>query len=818
MVATITQQYYETETGLDALVTGMYDHLRLMWMRNESGGTGTATRWWSDRHDIGNSDQFLPTTYSPTGSSPGLGTPFLFYQNNPYYQRWGPYACYNDALNIIHIIDNSAANIGGAYADEAYCNQQKAIAMFAKDYMLYYISTFIGDVFIPQERTMADSGVYYGPRSTSKELYEMFIEDMAFAYKWLPEASEYSGSESRERITKGAAAMMLAHFYLDIALGEKYASLREADGSFSKDGLKALGMLYKGTPTSYVKVDGTTAGGSAADGAIYWATQLIEDSNYALEDNYAIFGENISGDYSDEESKEIVWAMAASPLFDGEKNNNGAWGWRTEDYYVRYVNNMWGTGSRAWQYGSNKGYSSIVEWGMDVFTDKIHDARYAHTFFLEYRALLPVSQGVDKPNVSYLQSTNSGATWLTNQNPISGSEGQNFSYVDYFNNLDKEAFFGAGSPYVNRVTAVTSGADYTTSSDKKINGGDISIVMIANDREHAMDADLAHSMPFVVSPLWCYYEGDGDVEAEDLATRKYYTGRNSSKAMHGNPEFGLGSSMNGNNGWPAVKKYIDPNRVKINSETAGRNVNVFRLADAYLIRAWAKGIKEDYADAIEDINVIRRRASYKDGEARPMAIAQFSEYYAHSENLTAAEKKYPYTVAGNTEDAMEIDMDYFTEGTPEWEEERYPHFLADGESITNRLGFQVDRYNMNAGYEDATAFYFANFMLNEYSREFMGETVYGFIGQMSGLRYSRMMWHNQRASTIDVDEDGNAIWQAAAANAKEEVNHNGKAQGRIEPHMIWDPITIGFMNKLTDENGNPLDDAARAAYQNPGYN
>lgn len=39
----------------------------------------------------------------------------------------------------------------------------------------------------------------------------------------------------------------------------------------------------------------------------------------------------------------------------------------------------------------------------------------------------------------------------------------------------------------------------------------------------------------------------------------------------------------------------------------------------------------------------------------------------------------------------------------------------------------------------------------------------------------------------------------------------------FEPHYTIKPFTQSMLDLLTDENGNPLDDAAKRSYQNYGY-
>jgi hypothetical protein len=65
-------------------------------------------------------------------------------------------------------------------------------------------------------------------------------------------------------------------------------------------------------------------------------------------------------------------------------------------------------------------------------------------------------------------------------------------------------------------------------------------------------------------------------------------------------------------------KHLDPTRLDISTETAGRDGVYARLGETYLIAAEAHGRKGDYARALEYINALRRRAAYKQGEQKPV--------------------------------------------------------------------------------------------------------------------------------------------------------------------------------------------------------
>jgi hypothetical protein len=76
------------------------------------------------------------------------------------------------------------------------------------------------------------------------------------------------------------------------------------------------------------------------------------------------------------------------------------------------------------------------------------------------------------------------------------------------------------------------------------------------------------------------------------------------------------------NKYLSLIKFSDPIRLTTtNNEARGiRNGTFIRLADAYLMLAEAYGRKGDYATAITNVNILRKRAAYKAGESRSPQI------------------------------------------------------------------------------------------------------------------------------------------------------------------------------------------------------
>ena len=66
--------------------------------------------------------------------------------------------------------------------------------------------------------------------------------------------------------------------------------------------------------------------------------------------------------------------------------------------------------------------------------------------------------------------------------------------------------------------------------------------------------------------------------------------------------------------FPELLKFYDPYKLETNSKMGSRDQLVYRLAEAYLFRAEARYLLGNSAGAAEDINVIRRRAAWKEGD------------------------------------------------------------------------------------------------------------------------------------------------------------------------------------------------------------
>lgn len=127
-------------------------------------------------------------------------------------------------------------------------------------------------------------------------------------------------------------------------------------------------------------------------------------------------------------------------------------------------------------------------------------------------------------------------------------------------------------------------------------------------------------------------------------------------------------------------KWMDPTRLDVGIEFAGRDGIIARLGETYLIAAEAYGRMGEYDKAADLINVIRARAAYKGGEVKPT-------HFYKSEGGDFGD-------VSSTESALRIGSDYWDNGVPF---EQYPSSATSPETR------------------------FIHFMLNERTRELLGE-------------------------------------------------------------------------------------------------
>ena len=612
MVSTITQDYFESEKGLEELVVGSYNTLR--WKYGFMEGpfmfeTGIDIAEPTDN----NWATISPATWAPSGDAGGYANNLMGYYAT---QLLGGYPIINDCNKAIEIIKEKAP---GKFATNAeYANTRLSEVYFLRAWTYYMLVTQLGDVPMPLKSNNSLPGTFNFPKSTSAAIYAQIISDLRFAHDHLP----LPGATERGRITRYAASHFLAKLYLQREQAKAYQTYRNEDGTVNPNSPDAhLGLLYKGK------------GVNDLDSAKIYSTEVIDayaskngGAYRGLASDYWDLFKTKRGDWSNEDNAEII--LQASY---GNNLANGRYGMRTTAAFTcDYTNAAWNLPSKTWEYGLRKGTGFLAtDWGYDVFTDKINDSRFEKSFQIEYvSASFDNATLTDGPGLAYTNANNKSLAWTAEE-------------AAYFNaNIQPEY---DRTSWAGRKAVV---------GQRKVGTGDLGLVFLENTKETAIDYLAAVAQPYVLYPRWV------------KKGNEYFYRKTGADRLVSNTGLLIGRTLR-----PSSRKFIDPNRSTVDNHFGTRDVAIFRLAETYLIRAEVFGRLGDYGNAINDINVLRARAAYKAGEKRAEVIARL---YPGYEKLDQSERKFPYAALADTYSKIKVDASYWDGGSARSVAENYP--------------------------------------------------------------------------------------------------------------------------------------------------
>lgn len=236
----------------------------------------------------------------------------------------------------------------------------------------------------------------------------------------------------------------------------------------------------------------------------------------------------------------------------------------------------------------------------------------------------------------------------------------------------------------------------------------------------------------------------------------------------------------GNNMFPGVIKHTCGHLNAFAGDNGSRDLILARLGETYLVRAEIKVRLNDYPGAKQDIDALRKRGAWHQGENRSYFV----------DGCYAAASKCSY-VSGNANnvkanEGWNLGMNSYYLSNPNlavtyastenemtnWTWDKLP---AEDEAILAKLGVssQFDRA--------------LNFILNEQTRELVGELV---------------RWeHLSRTKTIEL----------RAKKLNPDVTFFDPSKHYVRP------IPQAFIDNLQNADGTNLSDADKKAWQNPGY-
>lgn len=652
MVSTITQDYFDTEKGLDQLITGTYDALRVT-KQYQQGPYTLLLGVDNAQATSANYALFSASEWNPTSKLCGFTNGLCGeYSGN---SLLGFYPIINNCNRAIQNIQGGKAP-GKFTSDAAYGALRLSEALFNRAYAIYQMNTYYGDVYVPRNYTTELPKNYNYVRETSESLYKQMIGDLRYAYEHLPDAASQNVATEFGRTSKGAAAHFLSKLYLQRAQGANYGSTeygRRADGTIDNSNAKSyLGMLYKGNISTDI------------DSCIYFASKVIDNGYYELESDYGKLFSHKLGNYTNENSRELILSAVYGQIGSAD---NGRYGNRLPTFIGgAYTSAAWGIPDFAWEYPSKVTPSAFTnDFGFDLFVNKQADSRYEKSFYVEFETALRGGESTSTPsaNVDYYayndSKNNKTYTWTKEMS-------------DYFNaNIQ---------PTYNRESW---GGRKAVVGEHKMGKKDLAFAYIENTKETAIDIKEALAQPFVVKARWIKDGSKYYYRAPIQSAGGTYSYNNQSYA---------GLDKLGSSSCPGSVKYQDPNRSSIQHYNSSRDVPLFRLAETYLIRAEAYGRKGNYGAAVQDINKVRARAAYKSGEKRAEVIARLEPGY---EKLTKTEQAWPYTVGANTTNTMLIDESYWNGSSSHSIAEKYPATATSTEArfinfILNELARELN--------------------------------------------------------------------------------------------------------------------------------
>lgn len=370
-VANLTQDYYNDENGLEALINGLYVYARIKHEWDASGARPTQAETdaymstspaWA-RMEVGTYGNDLSSIASNVFNM--LGT------SNSNYAPMGAYPHINNCNIALDVLENIQPGIFGT--DQTYANRRKAEILMLRSWAFYLTSNQLGDIPLTLTPRRQDSGIYYYPKASLEDIYTQMITDMQFAYEHLPT------SAPKGRLTKWAAGHFLAKLYLNRAQAAGFAGAEEH-----------LRMLYKGNVPSDL------------DNSIQIATEVINGVGGLAPDYHTLFDPAVS---ETNPHPEVLWAAQ----FDTNIGLNGRFtGNRSVNYHIGNYTDQTGV-NRSMIYGRPFGTFKPTDWGYDNFRDKLHDSRYAKTFRHEYIS------NMGSNSTSYNWNAASAAWWNANK-------------------------------------------------------------------------------------------------------------------------------------------------------------------------------------------------------------------------------------------------------------------------------------------------------------------------------------------------------------------------------------------------------------------
>ncbi|SEA20147.1 Starch-binding associating with outer membrane [Arachidicoccus rhizosphaerae] len=329
LVTSLSTDDFKTQTGLDALVTGMYQSLRFHFNYEWAY---TTTEYGTDEFEVGG-DRTMEMWNS--------------YNSNLNSETAHAQDIWDNMYGNINSANIVIQNVPLYYGEGENKNTRLGEGYFMRAFDYFKLVKQYGGV--PLKLTPSTSVEREFTRNTAQETYQQVIDDFTQAYNDLPETPEATG-----RITKYAAAHFLAKAYLYRA-----SELNDDWNSDTKQ--------------------------SDLQNAVKYADIVINSGHYSLAPNYSSLWDFESVDGPNEQLSEIILAAQ----FSDNTATQGRYGNQVHLYYPSVYQNLPGmqrdiAGDREFQRMRSTDYI------LDVF-DRVNDSRFWKSFKTSYLCNKPSS-------------------------------------------------------------------------------------------------------------------------------------------------------------------------------------------------------------------------------------------------------------------------------------------------------------------------------------------------------------------------------------------------------------------------------------------
>ncbi len=645
-VTELSYGYYETEQGCEALVNACYESLRLK----------PGNEWSYGMFNYG-TDEYMKgfewtqpyaqpeyNDYTPDLDAENKGDSFVADVGDLWAITYNGIDRCNVAVEKIKLVKDGI----GVMKDQEGKDTRTAEVRFIRAYHYFILVQQFGAIPLTLEPS---SGLEYEwPRIAIKEIYDVILDDLEWAYDHIPETQNQIGRVTRDAVRHYWAKVLLtrASYVPDPADNERDY---DRGGDPTADLQKAAELIeeiHAGTRHS-----------------------LVSDYSELWSEDYATrYGQN------DVDNDEIIFSIQYNDV-DGLNGSNAS-------PYKNQLHEFWFN-----QYDVDVGMARNIEYGrpfrrlfltdyaIDIH-DRLNDSRLRKSLLEVY----------------YCTETRESAipTWTAEElayafNDVAADSSWAMRYGDTVR---------VGDMKFSTATEILDEPGY-------LNVGDTALVFLLNDENTTLTDRQMIAAGYKIYARY-YWSTNADGSLNELVTFD-----RDDDLLEITDQFVTGSSDIQTSTWnrnksPSLIKYWDRTKPGgYNAHWGTRDVFLARLAESYLIAGEAYGRLGNYGKAVEFINYVRKRAAYKDGEEKPSFWQKFdggspAEATSSTENNMLIDASY---WDDNSHDAAEL----YPPGV-DTKEERFIHFMLN-ERCREMLGEMVrweDLVRTNTLVERATEF------------------------------------------------------------------------------------------------------------------